>query len=104
MHDEPVNEDLVTIKTVTTLGEAEIAAAVLEDNGIRAFVPNANASAVMPHLFTAINTWGVKVQVMARDAEAAAEKIEKIYENMRWIDASVNEKLNFEELLLNLAS
>ncbi len=73
MANEPINDDLVTIKIVTTLGEAEIAAAVLEDNGIRAFVPNANASAVMPHLFTAINTWGVKVQVMARDAQAAGE-------------------------------
>lgn len=37
------------------------------------------------------------------DAEAAAEKVSKSYESMLWIEASVNEKLIFEELLLNLA-
>jgi len=36
------------------------------------------------------------------DAESAAEFIEKAYKTMRWIDSSVNEKLIFEELLLNL--
>jgi len=36
------------------------------------------------------------------DAEQAAEKIRKAYENMRWVEASVNEKLVFEELLLNI--
>ena len=36
------------------------------------------------------------------DAELAAEFIEKAYKTMRWIDSSVNEKLIFEELLLNL--
>ncbi len=35
--------------------------------------------------------------------EAAGEKIADAYETMRWIDASVNEKLIFERLLLNLA-
>jgi DNA polymerase-3 subunit delta' len=34
-------------------------------------------------------------------AEQAAERIEKTYENIRWIHSSVNEKLIFEELLLN---
>ena len=37
------------------------------------------------------------------DIEQTAGKIEKTYENLRWIDASVNEKLIFEELLLNYA-
>lgn len=37
------------------------------------------------------------------DIEQSAGKIEKTYENLRWIDASVNEKLIFEELLLNYA-
>jgi len=36
------------------------------------------------------------------DAEQAAEKIRKAYENIRWVEASVNEKLVFEELLLNI--
>ncbi|MDO8302929.1 MAG: DNA polymerase III subunit delta' C-terminal domain-containing protein [Sedimentisphaerales bacterium] len=38
------------------------------------------------------------------DAEAAAGGIEAIYKSMEWLDASVNEKLIFEELLLNLAA
>jgi DNA polymerase-3 subunit delta' len=37
------------------------------------------------------------------DIEQSAGKIEKTYENLEWIDASVNEKLIFEELLLNYA-
>lgn len=36
------------------------------------------------------------------DLSEMADKIAKTYENMRWVDASVNEKLIFEELLLNL--
>ena len=37
------------------------------------------------------------------DCEQAAEKITDCYTTMRWIDSSVNEKLIFEQLLLNLA-
>jgi len=37
------------------------------------------------------------------DAEGAAEKIAKAAENMQWVERSVNEKLIFEELLLNYA-
>jgi len=37
------------------------------------------------------------------EAESAGEKIIEACETMRWIDASVNEKLIFEQLLLNLA-
>ena len=37
------------------------------------------------------------------DAEQAAGKIADCYRTLRWIDSSVNEKLIFEELLLNLA-
>ena len=35
------------------------------------------------------------------DADEAAEMVAAGYKNIRWIDASVNEKLIFEELLLN---
>jgi len=35
--------------------------------------------------------------------DGAADKISKAYENLRWVDSSVNEKLIFEELLLNIA-
>jgi hypothetical protein len=37
------------------------------------------------------------------DAEQAAEKISDCYRVLRWIEASVNEKLIFEQLLLSLA-
>ena len=37
------------------------------------------------------------------DAELAAEKISDCYQVMHWIESSVNEKLIFEHLLLNLA-
>jgi len=36
------------------------------------------------------------------DAEQAAEKISDCYRALDWIDSSVNEKLIFEQLLLNL--
>jgi DNA polymerase-3 subunit delta' len=35
--------------------------------------------------------------------EQAAEKIADIYKSMQWVDASVNDRLIFEQLLLNLA-
>jgi hypothetical protein len=37
------------------------------------------------------------------DAEQAAEKISDCYRVLEWIESSVNEKLIFEQLLLNLA-
>jgi len=37
------------------------------------------------------------------DAEAAADKISDCYRMLEWIESSVNEKLIFEQLLLNLA-
>ena len=45
------------------------------------------------------------IQLLAKrlTTEQAAEKINDAYESIRWIDASVNEKLVFEHLLLNLA-
>jgi hypothetical protein len=46
-----------------------------------------------------------KIQKLAGrfDAELASEKIADYYEVMVWIESSVNEKLIFEHLLLNLA-
>jgi DNA polymerase-3 subunit delta' len=38
------------------------------------------------------------------EAETLAERVDKAYESCRWVDASVNEKLIFEELLLNYGS
>ncbi len=37
------------------------------------------------------------------DAEQSAEKISDCYKVLHWIESSVNEKLIFEKLLLNLA-
>ena len=36
--------------------------------------------------------------------EQAAEKITDCYKTLRWIESGVNEKLVFEQLLLNLAA
>jgi DNA polymerase-3 subunit delta' len=38
------------------------------------------------------------------EAETLAERVDKAYESSRWVDSSVNEKLIFEELLLNYGS
>ena len=37
------------------------------------------------------------------DSEKLAEKIANIYQKGRWVESNVNEKLIFEELLLNHA-
>jgi hypothetical protein len=46
------------------------------------------------------------VHVLAQkiDAETAARHVELCYRMHKWIDSSVNEKLIFEQLLLNLAN
>ncbi|MFH1615716.1 MAG: DNA polymerase III subunit delta' C-terminal domain-containing protein [Planctomycetota bacterium] len=38
------------------------------------------------------------------DTDSAAQKVEKTYKSMGWVDANVNEKLIIEELLLNLVN
>ena len=46
-----------------------------------------------------------QIEELARlfSPEDAAERIKDCFTSLRWIDASVNEKLVFEQLLLNLA-
>lgn len=44
----------------------------------------------------------IKIIAGRFDAEQSAEKIADAYETMHWIESSVNEKLIFEQLLLNL--
>jgi hypothetical protein len=46
---------------------------------------------------------GCALKAGLRRPDGAADKISKAYENLRWVDCSVNEKLIFEELLLNIA-
>ena len=77
MADQPINDELLTIGTFPTFEEAEIAAALLDDHGIPAFIPDSHASAMMPHIFSTINKWGAKVQVLARDAEEAGKILEQ---------------------------
>ena len=43
------------------------------------------------------------IDEIRQGAEAAAERISKACESMRWVDANVNEKLIFEEMLLKYA-
>jgi len=45
----------------------------------------------------------IKIIATRLSAEQLAEKIADAYKTMRWIEANVNEKLIFEQLLLNLA-
>ena len=47
-----------------------------------------------------------QVEKIARrfSPEKAAEKIADMHMSLRWIDSAVNEKLIFEQLLLNLAA
>lgn len=44
----------------------------------------------------------IKAMAKRLNPQQAAEKITEFYRNLRWIDASVNQKLIFEQLLLNL--
>ncbi len=45
----------------------------------------------------------IKILADKFDAESSADRIEKAYKTMSWVDANVNEKLIFEQLLLNYA-
>ena len=45
----------------------------------------------------------IKALAKRFDARSAAEKISDCYQTIRWIESSVNEKLVFDQLLLNLA-
>jgi DNA polymerase-3 subunit delta' len=45
----------------------------------------------------------IKMLASRFDAEETAEKISECYRMLRWIESGVNEKLIFEQLLLNLA-
>lgn len=45
----------------------------------------------------------IKKMAQSLDSEQAAEKILVVQNMIRWVDASVNEKLIFEQLLLNLS-
>ncbi|MBW8000556.1 MAG: DNA polymerase III subunit [Planctomycetes bacterium] len=47
-----------------------------------------------------------QIKILARqfDIEQCSEKIANCYQTMRWIESSVNEKLIFEQLLLNLGT
>jgi hypothetical protein len=46
----------------------------------------------------------IKALAQKIDAETAARHVELCYRMHKWVDSSVNEKLIFEQLLLNLAN
>ena len=56
-----------------------------------------------PTLINADQSRNIEILAQKFTAEQAAEKIAKASENAQWVDRSVNEKLIFEELLLNYA-
>ena len=76
MTDEPINDDLVTIQSYSSTPEAQVACSVLRNAGIDAFVPNTNATDMLPHLFKAINPAGVKLLIKAEDAQVAAKVLQ----------------------------
>ena len=45
----------------------------------------------------------IKKIAMRFDAEQAAQKIADCFKTLHWLESSVNERLIFEQLLLNLA-
>lgn len=73
-----MNDDLVTVARLNTLGAAQAARARLEADGIRAIVHENDALRIDP-----FRTHGVeiRVQVRAEDAEVARELLEAIEES-----------------------
>ncbi len=67
-------DDIVTVKTFSTLHEAEIARGFLEAQGIQAFVPDQNAH-IFKH-YVPLNQ--IRLQVRARDVELAKQLLESL--------------------------
>lgn len=63
-------DELVTVATFKDLPEAQLAQERLELEGVRAFVMDGQAGAVMPYL---AESMGIRLQVEPQDAEKAKE-------------------------------
>jgi hypothetical protein len=75
VHGSGDMNDLITIATYTMPAEAEAVQALLEENGIQAFV--ANAEVVRTNLFLSNAVGNVKLQTSRLDAEPARRLIEE---------------------------
>lgn len=64
-------DDLVTVTSFSDVAEAQLAQERLEQEGVAAFVVDAQMAGVMPYL--ANSTGGVRVQVKPSDLERARE-------------------------------
>jgi hypothetical protein len=64
-------DELVTVASFPDVPEAQLARERLELEGVQAFVIDALTAGVMPYL--AGSTGGVRLQVVAKDAERARE-------------------------------
>ena len=74
MTGEPADHPrLVPVAAATSISQADILRAVLEDAGIPAFIPNENASVVLCHISLAVNPDGILVLVRDEDEQAARE-------------------------------
>ena len=60
---------MITIANCSTLDEAVGLRALLEANGIPAFIPDEMAAAVLPHHF--VTKSGIRLQVSDEDADEA---------------------------------
>ena len=85
MTDDETREGFETLIRFATLGEARVAAGLLESAGIEAFVPDEVTTNVAPHLSNALG--GYRLQVPREDVERAraalAEDVEDDHERSR---------------------
>jgi len=70
----PRRMPLVTLTTFRTAHDAELAKAVLTDEGVPAFLGDENVTAIAPYM----SPMGVKLQVAAEDADRAEEILNRI--------------------------
>lgn len=70
----PRRMPLVTLTTFRTAHDAELAKAVLTDEGVPAFLGDENVTAITPYM----SPMGVKLQVAAEDADRAEEILNRI--------------------------
>lgn len=72
-----MNDHLVTIVTFNNSFDAESAKSLLESSGINAYLINSNAARIRPMLAL---MGGVRLQVVASQAEEATEILRSIYQ------------------------
>mgnify|MGYP006289080401 CR=1 FL=1 len=67
---------LVTLTSVGSMPQADVIKAVLEGQGIPAFIQNERASVMLPHLSMALNQGGIVIHVRQCDLDTAREFLE----------------------------